>query len=93
MAHTWYIITGIMTARDSKELINQSYYNRNKGDEGLMGWSETDEADMSCTKYVTDSSEWDILKKLMLVQVVANSRSQIQICKECTEKCPHLRRI
>jgi len=39
-----------MTAGDSKELIHQSYYNRNKGDEGHLGWSVTDEADMSCTK-------------------------------------------
>jgi len=52
MAHTWYIITGVMTASDSKELIHQSYYNRNKGDEGYLGWSETYEADMSCTKYL-----------------------------------------
>ena len=91
MAHTWHI----MTTSDSKKLVHQSYYNRNKGDEGYLGWSETHEADtcMSCTKYLTDSSEWDLLKKLMFLQVVVNSRSQIQICKECTEKCPHLRRI
>jgi hypothetical protein len=67
MAHAWYIITGVMSASDSKELIYQSYYNRNKGDEGHLGWSETYEADTSCTKYLTDSSEWNLFKKLMLV--------------------------
>jgi len=73
MAHTWFIIT----ASGSKELIYQNYYTRNEGDEGFMGWSETYAADMSCTKYLTDSSEWDRLKKLMLVQVAINSRSHI----------------
>jgi len=94
MAHTRYIITGVMAASGSKELIQQSYYNRNKGDEGHLGWSETYEVDMSCSKYLTDfSSEWDLRKKLMLVQVVVNSRSQIKIFKKYAEKWPRLRRI
>ena len=80
MAHTWCIISGVMTASDSRGLIHQSYYNRNKGDEGHLGWSDTYEAAMFCTKYLTDSPDWDLLKKLLLVQVVVNSRSQIQIC-------------
>jgi hypothetical protein len=39
-----------MTAGGSKELIHQSYYNRNKGEEEHLGWSVTYETGMSCTK-------------------------------------------
>lgn len=56
MTHTPYIITAVMAASGSKDLIQQSYYNWKKGDEGHLGWSETYEVDMSCSKYLTDFS-------------------------------------
>jgi hypothetical protein len=63
MAHIWYIVPGIMTASNSEELINQSYYSRNRGDQGHLGWSENCEADTSFTKYQNHFTEWDLFKE------------------------------
>ena len=41
MAHTWYIITGVMTASDSKELIHQSFTIGTKAMKGIWEGEKT----------------------------------------------------